>query len=561
MVPYLSDSATTTSDGFSSFIHLTPVQVVCLSGAFDNDCLKAETENQYCNNFLTVVLTTYRFLSSVVLPLFTHLVPTICKANVKINISSTVSFESSCQYLCYSRGDNSGMAPQQRKHVLVMALPAFGHYIPGLELAKKIIPHHDVTMVMSIHKLQDIVQRDLLPPSPIQFHTFDDGFTFNIDENMGDLRGFSVANLQSEPYYETFINSLTVSNAASKRAGKLPPVDAIFCDITMPMPFEPSVQRQIPIYGFMPQSAQMFAAYSVMNKDTRTVPDDVFFSGTDASFNQGDTIPESFKNMQDRYDRAQSVATGILLNSFDELEPDALVSLKSLPKYANKPVCFVGPLLPTVNDQSNDLSNKLRSWLDRREERSVVYFSFGTVAVPSSVQLTQVAEALLSLQRPFVWSLRSNQQSLLPEKFLRGTVETLTDDMPYLILHWTPQKQILTHPATAVFVSHCGWNSTLEAVAYGVPVVAWPMLGDQHHNAGLVEKWGIGKMMPAAGMKSEITPAADIAGVIETVGGWTSERPGSAYWEKVNELSQKAKNAVAVDGQSTRNLLQILNSF
>ncbi|XP_055337309.1 uncharacterized protein LOC129587539 [Paramacrobiotus metropolitanus] len=454
-------------------------------------------------------------------------------------------------------------AATKRKHVLVMTMPAFGHYIPGLELAKKIIEHHDVTFVLSIHKFKDIEERGILPPAPIQLHTFDDGFTYNVDEHIGDLTGFVKQLCVSKPYYENFINSLTITGDQKPGTSAIAPVDAIFCDATMPMPFQACHNRDILTYGFVPLSAKLFASYGAIDENTPSVPDEEFFSGTDESLNRGGKMAESFKSLALDFGSAQALVKEVLFNSFEELEPEAVVMLNSLPKFAKTPVAFIGPLLPEHKEKPEDeFTKKIRSWLDKQGERSVVYFSFGTVAVPSAEQLAEVAEALVSLKQPFIWSLRSYQQDMLPLKYIRSTVETMSDETPYLILHWTPQKRILAHKSTGVYVSHCGWNSTLEAVSYGVPVVAWPMLGDQHNNAALIEQWGIGRCVPVAGMKSQTTLAKDIADIIATVGGWKGSQAGeNPFLRKAQELSDKAKNASSPDGKSTKNLLEVMNKI
>ncbi|XP_055337286.1 uncharacterized protein LOC129587518 isoform X2 [Paramacrobiotus metropolitanus] len=442
-------------------------------------------------------------------------------------------------------------------------MPAFGHYIPGLELAKKIAKYHDVTFGLSIHKFKDIEGRGILPPAPIQLHTFDDGFTYNVDEHIGDLKAFVQQIHDCKPFYESFINSLAITSDPRPGTSTIPPVDAIFCDLSMPMPLRACRNRKILTYGFVPFAAQLFASYGTFDENTPSVPDEVFFSGTDELANQGKKIAESFKTLGLEFLDAQTLVTEVLFNSFEELEPNVKTMLATLPKMANTPVAFIGPLLPEHKEKPEDeITKKIRSWLDKQGERSVVYFSFGTVAVPSAEQLAEVAEALVSLKQPFIWSLRSYQQDMLPPKYIHSTVNTMSDKTPYLILHWTPQKEILGHKSTGVYVSHCGWNSTLEAVSYGVPVVAWPMFGDQHNNAALIEQWGIGRCVPVAGMKSQTMPAKDIADIIATVGGWQEVRIESRpYLEKAQELSKKAKKASSPEGKSTQNLLEVMNKI
>ncbi|XP_055340463.1 uncharacterized protein LOC129589654 [Paramacrobiotus metropolitanus] len=425
--------------------------------------------------------------------------------------------------------------------------------------SEKIVRYHNVTFILSIHFYDDIKERVILPPEPIKTYVFDDGFNFNTDNDIGMLRIFLETLYKARPRYEAFISSLSTRGNPESGTAPLPPVDAVFCDVSMSTPIEACHKRGIPVYGFIPISATLFAHQSSVNKDTPALSDDVFYSGGEAT-NRCDMIAESLKTWQLEFGPAHALATGLLINSFEELEPQAMAMLKAFPQFEKVPMTFVGPLLPLENLKSEDiLSQRLQHWMDKQEDRSVVYFSFGTAAVPSAEQLKEIAEALVSLKRPFIWSLRSPQQTLLSEPFIRTTAETMTDTTPYLILPWAPQKQILAHKATGVYVSHCGWNSTLEAVSYGVPVVAWPMFGDQHYNATLIEQCGMGKCMAVAGMKSSTTPASQIAEIIEEVGGCNHEgKPKKPYLGKAQELAASARKACGPDGKSTSNLEKVL---
>ncbi|XP_055340464.1 uncharacterized protein LOC129589655 [Paramacrobiotus metropolitanus] len=452
-----------------------------------------------------------------------------------------------------------------RKHILVIALPAFGHYIPSLELAKKIVQYHDVTFVLSSHRYDEIKERGILPPKPIGTYVFDDGFSYNLDVHIGDLQIFLAKLRNARPHYADFINSLSIrgDSTDNEKTSELPPVDGVFCDLSMPMPIETCQQRSIPVYGFVPMSATLFALQSAINANTPTLPDEVFFSGQDDTINRCEMVAESLKTWQLEFGPAHTLVTGILFNSCDELEPQAHAMLRAYPQFEKIPLTFIGPLLPEAEGKPEDmLSQRIGDWMSQQDDRSVVYFSFGTAAVPSAEQLAEIAEALVSLKRPFIWSLRNAQQNLLDERFIRSTAETITVATPYLILHWAPQKQILAHKATGVYVSHCGWNSTLEAVAYGVPVVAWPMFGDQNYNASVVEQCGIGKCMAVAGMKSSTTPVRQIAEIIEEVGGWKDGGDGnSPYFVKTQGLSKQIRKASATDGKSTNNLQEIMNNI
>ncbi|KAM0894712.1 hypothetical protein ACQ4PT_024205 [Festuca glaucescens] len=129
-------------------------------------------------------------------------------------------------------------------------------------------------------------------------------------------------------------------------------------------------------------------------------------------------------------------------------------------------------------------------WLDCQPTRSVVYLSFGSAGVLSVEQTAELAAGLEASSYRFLWVVRmpsldddDDPLAWLPDDFLERT-----QDRGLAVSGWAPQVRVLSHPATAVFVSHCGWNSTLESAVYGVPMLAWPLCAEQRMNAVVLER-------------------------------------------------------------------------
>ncbi|KAL4272259.1 hypothetical protein GQ457_13G029850 [Hibiscus cannabinus] len=186
----------------------------------------------------------------------------------------------------------------------------------------------------------------------------------------------------------------------------------------------------------------------------------------------------------------------ILVNTIDALEPEAL---KAIEKFK---LIGIGPLIPSDGSLRADLfqcnSNDYLRWLDSKPKSSVVYVSFGSVAVLARQQVEEIARALLASGRPFLWVVR-NQTA-------RGEEEKEEDKLSCreeleqvgMIVPWCCQVEVLSHPSLGCFVTHCGWNSTLETLVAGVPMVAVPQFADQATNAKLVEDiWGTGVRVSA----------------------------------------------------------------
>jgi UDP-glucose:(indol-3-yl)acetate beta-D-glucosyltransferase len=128
-------------------------------------------------------------------------------------------------------------------------------------------------------------------------------------------------------------------------------------------------------------------------------------------------------------------------------------------------------------------------WLDTKPHRSVAYVSFGSFASLDAAQTEELARGLLAAGKPFLWVVRATDKHLVPCHLL----DEATASGAAMVVPWCPQLDLLVHPAVGCFVTHCGWNSMLVALSYGVPMVAMALWMDQPTNARNVElTWGAG---------------------------------------------------------------------
>nr|GMD90885.1 UDP-glycosyltransferase 74E2-like [Ipomoea batatas] len=175
-----------------------------------------------------------------------------------------------------------------------------------------------------------------------------------------------------------------------------------------------------------------------------------------------------------------------LINTFDSLEDQVVKWM------ADKwPVKTVGPLVPILHKDRIDLfeldTESHVQWLDIRESKSVVYVSFGSLAVFTEEQMQEIAWGLAQSNKYFIWVVRESEQVKLPKDFKSKISKK------GVIVKWCHQVEVLSHKAIACFMTHCGWNSTLEALCLGVPMVCMPQFVDQSTNAKLVEDvWKVG---------------------------------------------------------------------
>ncbi|KAF2565986.1 hypothetical protein F2Q68_00024872 [Brassica cretica] len=215
-------------------------------------------------------------------------------------------------------------------------------------------------------------------------------------------------------------------------------------------------------------------------------------------------------------------AKGILVNSSKSIEPNAFSYFESIPVYDYPPVYPVGPIL-----YSNDRSildplerDRVMTWLDEQPESSVVFLCFGSLMNLPATQIKEIAQALEIVGCKFLWSIRtdpkdySSLSEILPDGFL-NRVSGLG-----FVCGWAPQVEILAHKAIGGFLSHCGWNSILESLRFGVPIATWPMFAEQQLNAfTMVKELGLALEMRLDYLLAdgEIVKADEIARAVRSL--------------------------------------------
>ncbi|XP_039144070.1 UDP-glycosyltransferase 73C6-like [Dioscorea cayenensis subsp. rotundata] len=205
----------------------------------------------------------------------------------------------------------------------------------------------------------------------------------------------------------------------------------------------------------------------------------------------GFSIKEMEKYMVEMRE-AEIEADGVVVNSFDELESQYCEWYQ---KTTGKKVWMIGPL-SLSNKKIGDVAargNKAAideglcmSWLDSMKPSSVLYVSFGSMAHTKLDQLVELGLSLEASQKPFIWVIRDGEKVADVEEWLSEGFEERTRSRGLIIRGWAPQVMILSHQAVGGFMTHCGWNSTLEGVTAGVPMITWPHFAEQFINEKLI---------------------------------------------------------------------------
>ncbi|XP_073222630.1 UDP-glycosyltransferase 73C11-like [Cicer arietinum] len=187
---------------------------------------------------------------------------------------------------------------------------------------------------------------------------------------------------------------------------------------------------------------------------------------------------------------------GVVVNSFEELEENYVKEYQRVSGYK---VWCVGPVSLCNNDEldkvergkrinsNNESEYEIVKWLDSWPSNSVIYVCLGSLNRATPQQLKEVGLGLEATKRPFIWVLRGAYGKDEIEKWLyEERFEERVKGRGFFIKGWAPQVLILSHKAIGVFLTHCGWNSTLEGICGGVPLVTFPLFAEQFYNEKVV---------------------------------------------------------------------------
>ncbi|XP_006644668.1 UDP-glycosyltransferase 88F4-like [Oryza brachyantha] len=264
-------------------------------------------------------------------------------------------------------------------------------------------------------------------------------------------------------------------------------------------------------------------------------------------------------------------AKHILVNTFEWLEPRAVKAIQDgIPRPGEPaPRLFcVGPLVGEERGGEEKKHECLR-WLDVQPARSVVFLCFGSASSLPAEQLKEIAVGLERSNHSFLWAVRAPVtpdadstkrlegrgeaalESLLPEGFLDRT-----RGRGLVLSSWAPQVQVLRHPATGAFVTHCGWNSTLEAVTAGVPMVCWPMYAEQRMNkVFIVEDMKLGVVID--GYDDGMVKAEEVQAKVRLV---MESEQGKQMRERMALAKEMATRATQTGGSSMASFADFLGS-
>ncbi|MFS7903975.1 putative trans-zeatin O-beta-D-glucosyltransferase [Helianthus anomalus] len=191
-------------------------------------------------------------------------------------------------------------------------------------------------------------------------------------------------------------------------------------------------------------------------------------------------------------------------------------------------------------------------WLDKQEQNTVIFVSFGTTTSLTKEQIIEIAIGLEKSEQKFIWVLREADRGDASKDYVTLELPKGYEDRlkgrGLVVREWAPQLEILAHQATGGFMSHCGWNSCMESISMGVPIVAWPMHSDQPTNSVLITNiLKVGVTVKDWKWRDQIVVAEDVENAVRAL---MTTKKGTEMRMRAVEMGGGVRESVKEDGVS-----------
>ncbi|KAK9082783.1 hypothetical protein Scep_029254 [Stephania cephalantha] len=487
-----------------------------------------------------------------------------------------------------AKSSSSSSPKKTQGHVLLLPYPSQGHINPMHQFAKRLVSKGlKATLIVTTFISKTT---KLNPNSPIAVETISDGY---------DDTGFSGAD-SIHNYLKNLevIGSLSLAELIKKLNNTNPhhPINCLVYDAFLPWALDLVVKsfEGIVTASFFTQACCVNSIYYHVQRGLLKFPtphdddddDQPCVSVPGVPCLEPQDLP-SFFYVPSEYPAYMELlvnqfsnvdkADWILMNTFKELEVEVVGWMETI-----FPLRTIGPTIPSMyldkrieDDKEYDINlydvvddAMCMNWLDQKPPGSVIYTSFGSMANLSIEQTEELSYALKQICNPknnnnnnnnkyyFLWVVRTqSEQNKLPKDFQREMSQNGN-----LFIKWSPQLKVLAHEALGCFLTHCGWNSTLEALCIGVPMVGVPQWTDQPMDAKLVEDyWRVGlRARVDHHDEMRISRREEIERCVREV---VEGERGREMKREALKWRSLAKEAVSVGGSTDRNIDEFIDKL
>ncbi|KAF8022850.1 hypothetical protein BT93_F0385 [Corymbia citriodora subsp. variegata] len=481
-------------------------------------------------------------------------------------------------------GTPSHVADQEDKpHVAVLANSGLGHVVPLLEFSKRLVFGHGFRVTFLVVTTVD--------PNPAQDQLLKSP---GLPHDLHVLGLPAVDTAFVVPEDSRLLTSICLIVEASLKSLKATLIElsclrALVVDLFCTQAFDVAAELSIPTYSFFTTSATMLAFSLYLPTLDREVtgelvdlPGPIQVPGCrpvqqeDLVDQLKDPRNEDYRWLLYNISRLP-MAAGIFLNTWEGLEPGALRVLREDSFYRQVPAPPVHAIGPLMHEDSN--GEGLRStdieclaWLDGQPEESVVFVSLGSGGTLTREQQVEMAWGLEMSRQRFLWIVRkptdasaaaaffnvgSNKEDD-PTKYLPQGFLEKTRGVGMVVPSWAAQVAILSHPSIGAFLSHCGWNSSLESLTKGVPMIAWPLYAEQRMIAAmLAEDLGIA-MRPSVEKGRKVVGREEIERLVRAV---VSGEEGKRMRRRAREIRESSIESLGPGGSSHASLAAVCEDW
>ncbi|KAF9589259.1 hypothetical protein IFM89_022177, partial [Coptis chinensis] len=462
---------------------------------------------------------------------------------------------------------------EQRRRVVLFPCPLQGHINPMLQLATILHSHSKGSLsIIIVHtefnspNCSNYPNFTFLPISDGLSDSQIQSFTHDVISMLPVLNQTCVS-----PFKDCLVNKILSQQHE-------PPVACIIADAIMHFTQHVADSLNIPRIVIRTSSAINFAAFAVFpllrekgyypikeSEFEELVPELPPFKVKDLPRVKTHDVEGVFQLVTDMVEQTKA-SSGLIWNTFESLDQSVLETIQQEFFIPNFPI---GPFHKCTPASSSSLLTQdfsCISWLDTQAQSSVIYISFGSIAALDQAQLEEIALGLADSEQSFLWVIRpglvargsrsngvkadEDPKDFLPQKFNEMMIQSRRG----CIVKWAPQQEVLAHPAVGGFWTHNGWNSTLESICEGVPMLCWPCFGDQMMNARCVSQvWRVGLQLENELERGEIKRSIRRLMVQE------NNKEREEMMVRVNDLKEKAELCLTVGGSSYKSLESLID--
>lgn len=474
-------------------------------------------------------------------------------------------------------GESGDRGAARAPHVALLSSPGMGHVVPVAELARRLHAEHGFTATVVTYASSDSAAQRAFLASLLPAVGSASLPAVPLDDLVA--AGAAIETLLSVEAQRS-VPALAALLAGLGKDGSLV---AFVADLFGADTLRAARDAGVPAYLFFPSNLLMLSLMlhlprldAELDGEFRDQPEPVRLPGcvavpgADILQPLQDRTSDAYRWMVHHGERYRD-ADGILVNTFDAIEPNASAILRQ-PEPGRPPVYPVGPVIRQPDDGDDDATGCIR-WLDTQPDKSVLFVSFGSGGALPAAQMDELARGLELSEQRFLWVVRSptdsgadpganyydgSKSKDYPLKFLPSGFLERTKEVGLVVPSWAPQVRVLGHQATGAMLTHCGWNSVLESVMHGVPMIVWPLYAEQRQNAVMLHEETKVALRPKVRGADGMILGEDITKVVNDM---MNSEEGDAMRTKVTELQKAARSGLAASGMSHKTLTEVVRKW